>query len=264
MKEKDALNAKSASRWAWFIFAFVLLLLVPFQSSASRHPAPHVSIEPRVLEQIAAVSQAISSCGTDAFGYVCHIETPAYIEAGSVLPLTGDDQYLPVSLPFPFTFYGQTYNSAFVCTNGYLNFLAGNCNYLNSSIPSTDPPNAAIYPFWDDYYVDPPLASVRSQVLSSPDRFVIEWRNVYFRLQTAQRVDYEVVLYKDGRILTQYRNISPEGREKGDSATVGIENESGTIALQYSYLEPAIGHTEFAVLYWRQVHVYLPLVFKHY
>ena len=188
---------------------------------------------------------------SDAFGYFCQIQTPNYIEAGTALPLTGDDASLQVSLPFPFTFYGNMYNTAWVATNGHLNFLAANTSFSNVSIPSTAAPNGAIYPFWDDLFVDSPTASVRSQLLgSAPNRqFVIEWRNVRFFGDTTRRLDFEVVLYENGRILTQYRNIANDGREKGNSATLGIENANGTVALQYSFNQSFIADPQFAVLY---------------
>jgi subtilisin family serine protease len=187
---------------------------------------------------------------SDSFGYFCVIQDINYIEAGTVLPLTGDDASVQVSLPFPFTFYGQTYSTAHVATNGFLNFLAPNATFGNSAIPSTFAPNAGIYPFWDDLFVDG-AASVRTQLLgAAPSRqFVIEWRNVHFFGDATRRVDFEVVLNENGQILTQYRNIASDGREKGNSATIGIENESGTVALQYSFNEATIGDPEFAVLY---------------
>jgi len=188
---------------------------------------------------------------SDAFGYFCRVETPAYVEAGTILPLTGDDNSMSISLPFPFTFYGQTYNSAFVCTNGFVNFTTGTCPFTNSGIPSTGAPNAAIYPYWDDMFVDSPAASVRSQLLgSAPNRsFVIEWRNVAYFADFSRRVDFEVILHENGRIQTEYRNIANDGREKGNSATLGIENQTGTVALQYSINEAVIGDPDFAVLY---------------
>ena len=60
-------------------------------------------------------------------------------------------------------------------------------------------------------------------------------------------MDAEVVLYENGRILTQYRNLD-SSREEGDSATIGIENESGTVALQYSFSEASVSNG-LAVLY---------------
>jgi subtilisin family serine protease len=186
---------------------------------------------------------------TDAFGYFCQVQPPAYIEANTILPLTGDDSYLQISLPFNFSLYGSSYGSAFVCTNGYMNFLAGNCLFSNSAIPSTAAPNGAIYPFWDDLYVDASVSSVRTELLSNPNRFVIEWRNVRPFGDTTRRFDFEVVLYEGGQILIQYRNIANDGREKGNSATLGIENETGTVAFQYSYNEAVIADPEFAVMY---------------
>ena len=82
-------------------------------------------------------------------------------------PLTGDDAATQVSLPFPFTYYGQTYSSVLVATNGHMNFLASNTSFSNSAIPSTTAPNGAIYPFWDDLVVDA-SSSVRTEVRVAP------------------------------------------------------------------------------------------------
>ena len=98
---------------------------------------------------------------SDSFGYFCVVQDANYIEANTVVPLTGDDDSAQVSLPFPFTFYGQTHNTAFVTTNGNLNFLAANASFGNVAIPNTAAPNGAIYPFWDDLFVDS-QASVRT------------------------------------------------------------------------------------------------------
>ena len=186
----------------------------------------------------------------DSFGYFCVVQDANYIEANTVIPLTGDDASAQVSLPFPFTFYGQTHSTAFVTTNGNLNFLAANSSFSNTAIPSTAAPNGAIYPFWDDMFVDS-SASVRTELLgSAPNRrFVIEWRNVQFFADATRRVDFEVVLGENGQILTQYRNIAADGREQGNSATLGIENQAGTVAFQYSFNEAVINSPTFAVLY---------------
>jgi subtilisin family serine protease len=167
--------------------------------------------------------------------YVCEIAPFSYISANTVLSLTGDDTSAQVNLPFSFRFYGKSYSRAYVSTNGYLNFLAANSVYGNTVIPATAAPNATIYPFWDDLNVDA-SASVRTQTLgTSPNRqFVIEWRNVHIFNDTTRRMDFEVILFENGQILTQYQNIAADGREQGNSATVGIENDAGTIALQFS------------------------------
>ncbi len=178
---------------------------------------------------------------SDAYGYFCRLQRPAYVEATQVLPLTGDDAAIQVPLPFQFTFYGRTYESAYVSTNGFLNFLDLNASLFNGPLPDPALPNAAIYPFWDDLYVDE-SASVRTlERGTAPLReFVIEWRNVTFYADRNLRLSFEVVLTEDGRVLMQYRDIDTGGFEQGSSATVGIENESGTIALQYSFDTPSL------------------------
>jgi subtilisin family serine protease len=186
----------------------------------------------------------------DEFGYTCEQVASDYVEATNVLPLSGDDAVAEVDLPFPFSFYGQTYDSAFVATNGFLNFEAADATFSNSAIPSAGTPNAAIYPFWDDLIVDA-SSSVRTETLgTSPDqRFVIEWRNVtFFSAPGTKFVDVEVVLHENGRILTQYRSIDDDDEEQGNSATIGIENHDGDVALQYSFGQPSVSDG-LAVLY---------------
>jgi hypothetical protein len=186
----------------------------------------------------------------DAFGYRCGLESAAFEEASTVQPITGTSGVGTVAIPFPFTFYGQTYNSVYVCANGFVE-LAGpattNCSSANGTIPGTGRPNGAIYPFWDDLVVDA-LASIRTELKgSAPNRsFVIEFRNVHISGSTSQRLDFNAVLFEDGQILTQYRNIAAIDRERGSSATLGIEMHTGTVALMYSLntailpVEPAV------------------------
>ena len=74
---------------------------------------------------------------------------------------------------------------------------------------------------------------------------MIEFRNVHF-FQDTRRIDFNIVLHENGEILTQYRNIADDGRERGNSATLGIEYHTGAAALRFSFnqtllsLEPAV------------------------
>jgi hypothetical protein len=186
--------------------------------------------------------------------YAIEVVPPTYIEANTVLTRStgisfrGDDAYLQVPLPFPFTFYEVAYTDAYVSTNGYLNFIAGNSFYSNGSIPKSVNPNGAVYAFWDDLYVDY-AASLRTELLGAEPnrRFVIEWRNVTFYSNNFRRFDFEIVLCEEGIILLQYRNIDNDGRERGNSATIGVEDQAGTNAVQFSLNSAAIGLGEFAL-----------------
>ena len=54
-------------------------------------------------------------------------------------------------------------------------------------------------------------------------------------------MSFEVVLNENGQILTQYKGIDPSyWPEPGASATIGLENETGTTAFQYSYNESVL------------------------
>ena len=178
----------------------------------------------------------------DGFGYVCRPAPFEYVDAGTVLPLSGDDASTQVELPFPVTFYGETYRTAHVTTNGSLNFLRPDRIYWNGPIPNPDPPNAALYALWDDLYVDG-SASVRTELLGSAPhrRFVVEWRNVAFLADTSKRVSFEVVIAETGQLTFQYQDVEDDGMEKGNSATIGIENAAGDDALAYSVNQPQIG-----------------------
>ncbi len=187
---------------------------------------------------------------TDAAGYTCQLIAPDYTEANTILNEDGDEEALPVELPFPFVFYGEFYNTAYICVNGYLSFN-NDCLYGNRNIPSSYLPNAAIYAFWDDLVVYGG-GSIRSEVLGArPNRrFIVEWRNVgFYEGSNEMRVDFEIVLFENGHIQTHYRNIGLLGREMGDSATLGIEDQDGAIALQYSFSTPAISSPNFALRY---------------
>ncbi|WP_327006156.1 PQQ-dependent sugar dehydrogenase [Dactylosporangium sp. NBC_01737] len=177
----------------------------------------------------------VSSC-QDTYGYICSASPRAFVPAdGTVLPLTGDDNLSQVSLPFGFKFYGTTYNSAWIDTNGRLSFASqGTSDTTHGAIPSAATPNASVYAYWTDLVVDG-SASVRTAVTgSAPNRqFVVEWRNAYQYGFTSRRINAEAILYENGDVVTNYSGIDNTA-EAGASSTVGIENASGTVGIQFS------------------------------
>ncbi|PSL08287.1 subtilisin family serine protease [Haloactinopolyspora alba] len=175
---------------------------------------------------------------TDGFGYFCSTGPADYVEGDTPVGLSGDESTTTVELPFDFPLYGESYDTAYLSTNGHLNFLEPVTDYSNSELPESSAPNAALYPFWDDMRVDD-TASVHTGTVDGG--FVIEYRDVEFFGDDDVRVDFAVTLHEDGSIDFAYRNLDPGvERELGASATVGIENADGTDALQYSFNEAAL------------------------
>ncbi|MER5702813.1 carboxypeptidase regulatory-like domain-containing protein [Micromonospora sp. NPDC002296] len=182
---------------------------------------------------------------SDDLGHTCTEQATAFTAAGTVLPLTGDDAVATVQLPFAFPFYGGAYRSAWVDTNGVLSFTdpGGSHPYTGGGqLPAPADPNALVAPFWDDLVVDA-SASVRTATTGtgSGQRFVVEWRNVHRKGNTAQRLSFEAVLAPDGTVSTNYDQLD-NAAEKGANAIVGIEADAGEDGLTYSAGEPVLAN----------------------
>jgi len=177
----------------------------------------------------------------DGFGYRCAPVAFDFVDADAPLGLVGDDNLTSVPLPFEFPFYGKLYSQVEVSTNGVLSFVPTFPNYINEQIPSPFEPNASIFAFWDDLIVDGATGTVSTALVgSAPDRrFVVEWRDVS-PLGTSLPLRFEAVLFEDGRIQLQYHTAEPDPQQRGGNASVGIEDESGTIGHQYSFDSPVL------------------------
>ena len=75
----------------------------------------------------------------DAFGYRCGLESAAFEEAGTVQPITGTSGVAAVAIPFPFTFYGETYNSVYVCANGFVDRAHSPVRDIANDLVRADP-----------------------------------------------------------------------------------------------------------------------------
>jgi len=177
-------------------------------------------------------------------GYTVAEQPMTFIAANAtVLTLTGDDDYTELAMPFTVGLYGQSYSTGWVDTNGVISFVdpAGSA-YDFSAIPSAPAahrPNAALYPLWDDWIVDA-QASVRTATTgAAPNRrFVVEWRNIRSFDDANNRVTFEVIFDEAGGYTFAYTDLDGGALEGGGGATIGIENATGTVALQYSYNHP--------------------------
>ncbi|MEV1171492.1 S8 family serine peptidase [Nonomuraea sp. NPDC049784] len=170
----------------------------------------------------------------DAFGYTCRSGKQPYVEATDRQSLTNDDDVQTIDLPFAFPFYGKTYTSGTVSTNGFVAFSPHWYAFpSNVPLPTTNAPNAGIYPYWDDLALDEKGGLYTATLGTAPNRtFVIEWRNARF-YDDNQWFSFETLLGEDGSIDFRYHGIATS-RAAGEGATIGIENGDGTDALQYS------------------------------
>ncbi|WP_277350910.1 S8 family serine peptidase [Streptomyces chilikensis] len=172
----------------------------------------------------------------DSFGTACSTGSAQWIAGDTPLALTGDDAAAAVTLPFSFPLYGTRYGSGHLNTNGVLTFGGSSTAYSNVALPAAAAPNAALYPFWDDLAVTATGSVHTKSYGEAPNRkFLVEWRDVAPR-GTTTYFSFSVELTESGDITYRYKDV-PAGnaRLRGNSATVGIENATGTVALQYSH-----------------------------
>ena len=130
------------------------------------------------------------------------------------------------------------YSAVYLSDNGYLNFLAADqYNQFPVGIPSKSVPNAAIYLLWQDLVLDTEAGINYDTIGSAPNRtFVIEYNGMR---AGASRLSFEAQLHEDGRIDLLY-GPNPANPGDGRNALTGIENETGTDALEISLFDGVI------------------------
>ncbi len=144
------------------------------------------------------------------------------------------------ALPFSFRFYGQNYSSIYIGSNGLMGFsYSGLSSYGNRSIPYSYTPNAMICPYWDNLNPAATGASVRMGVVgTAPNRkVVVSWVNVPSNYSSTARFTFQAILCEGSNdIVFQYQNTAMSNYiyGRGRSATVGIENQTGTQGCMYS------------------------------
>ncbi len=140
-----------------------------------------------------------------------------------------DDGYTSaIPIGFDFEFYGDSYSNVYVSTNGFITFSTlTSAYYTNDPIPESGVPNNLICPVWDDL---DGRAQGSVYYLQEADRFILQFTNWQHYSETGSYT-FQAVLKSNNRIYFYYNNLSGIL----NSATVGIENGSGTDGLQMVY-----------------------------
>ena len=193
--------------------------------------------------------------GPDAYGYYAYTsddffdQAPDYEwleinEIGNQVIIPGLVDYTDTqNLPFTFRYYGIDYNHIRISTDGWIALGSGNqINSINAPLPSVDNVNCMVAGFWDDLYDS---ETVEGKILYHYDienhRYIIEWDSIAKNdfgsepnVEIFQAILYDPEYYPtitgDGEIVFQYKNV-----EAYESCTIGIENNSQDIGLQYVY-----------------------------
>lgn len=134
----------------------------------------------------------------------------------------------PFSLGFNFDFYGNDKSQVYISSNGLLTFSSITSNiYTNSSIPASAIPNELIAPFWDDL---DGTAQGTVHYKQDGNRFIVQFTN-WQRYSVSGSLTFQIVLQSNGRMMFYYNSMTGTL----NSATIGIEDGTGTTGLQIAY-----------------------------
>ena len=154
--------------------------------------------------------------GTDGFAGCAEplAALPVDPTGGTNLAL-GDDAAASVSLPFSFPFYGSSYTSVSVCSNGFLVFGGSDTAYGETLEAHFDLPRISV--LWDD--LNPSVGGiVTSKVVG--DSVAITWNGVA-EYGTTNSNTFQAVLRSNGDIVLAWNGIALA------DAIVGLSDGNG-------------------------------------
>jgi hypothetical protein len=170
-----------------------------------------------------------------------------------------NNAYGAIPMPFPFSYYGQNFGvnqNLFVHVDGFASWI---CPFEtcppsgiptsacfdtdNTAIPSGGYPNNAMYAYWDDLKFGPPKSDTDpgSGIYFFVDgtapnrRLVIEWHKMQYAASPnpTDIISFNLILYE---CENKIEIIIGQADEKDlGRSSVGIEDPTGTIGIQYCF-----------------------------
>ena len=249
-------------KWDFLAFLTTVEILVPF-------PPVNSLFCSRPLLAATTLCFAVVSCfrfaegatgaGPDAFGYTAASTTiafedltlPAYPSTG-ILDKT-DDSTVTIPIGFPFRFYGITYTTVTVSTNGLVSFGGAEPSFTPVDISTTATPSdlPTICPYWHDWTFQLFGADEALYLtLGTPGkrRLIVQWDFAQSRTGPGyDAVTFEMKLFEGtNNIEFHYADatVSDDStNSNGVNSTVGIRDTYGqqtNRSLQWSYNQRAI------------------------
>jgi|GEM_PF-1313264 len=147
-----------------------------------------------------------------------------FSQVGTAQGWHDDDDAWSYNLPFSFPFFGDEYSTAYVCSNGFINFGSSDQAYSNSDAGLISATRIA--PLWDDLRTD---SGGDIYIYESvPGEVTIRWDAVTY--SGTYDCNFSITLYEDGLIRFHYG-----GGNTGLTPTIGISAGDGSNYLLTSY-----------------------------
>lgn len=187
-----------------------------------------------------AIEGGLVKVGPDQFGYEAMVVPHEFNDIRTTGTAIFDDDFSGIDnatfllntidlTGFEFEFYGTTYTSAFISSNGLINFFAPDTSPNNSDLTQS-PFLPTIAVLWDDLFIDTtPESAVYWEVQGTGgnQEFIVQWNEVQFLgAGTSDVITFQAVLREnDGTIQFNYLDLDSSHPDSGGaSATVGIKD----------------------------------------
>ena len=225
--------------WVLAILALAFTAGSTFAGAAGTTDTEHPRLNP--LSTATPSSAATYCTGWDGYTVSTAVATvtPGIVDTGNHC----DDCVTSIELPFTFYFYGWEFNTAFVSSNGNLQFLTANPEPVDAC-RLTSSMGSSIYPYWDDLVTagsscpGGPCGIYTSVTGTAPNRvFHIEWRATYHRTGGGA-VNFEIQLFEG--LPSRFSLVYAEVGDQGASATIGAQSYGATRFFFYSCDLPAL------------------------
>jgi large repetitive protein len=164
--------------------------------------------------------------------------TPDPFNVGTALTLADDQWSGIIALPFTFCFYGNTYNTCLIGSNGLISFntagAGGYCQWpIPGPVPSAGNPMNTIMGPWQDLY-PPGGGQIRYITYGAAPcrRFVVSWYQVPMFACNTTLCTQQLVLYETTNIIDNFIQAKPLCASwNGGKAIQALHNSNGTQAV---------------------------------
>ncbi len=140
----------------------------------------------------------------------------------------GDNVNATATLPFSFDFYGTSYSSMNISTNGYINFGAASTTFTASALPSAVAPLAMIAPFWHNLNAAGGSISYATVGTAPYRTFVVKFNGVADASGGGTNSG-QIALYETSNIIEMF--ISQANTASTYLGVCGIQNAAGSLAV---------------------------------
>ncbi len=156
---------------------------------------------------------------------------------GTQLTLSDDDNEANLPIGFDFSYYGNSFNTFNLCSNGWVSFTSTATSLTNYALPSGSAPENLLALFHDDLN---PSTGGWVGYHNDGQRLIIEYKDVP-RYDSGGPYSMQIHLYPSGAI--EYHYLSMQG-SRLDEGTVGIQNgtqdDGLTVAFNTGYVHDGL------------------------